>query len=99
MVLYDGCGRVVRDDLVDTGDVEGGIVVDEIRGAVVGIGLGAGAGVVAVGPGERAELSVLETPARSDDARFWLFENLSRDGEECERLRGVPGGRTYVWPF
>ena len=64
--------------MVDTGDVAGGIVVDRIRGgvAVVGIGTGAGAGVVGVGPGERAELSVLETPANSDDARFWPFENL-----------------------
>ena len=44
--------------------------------------MGIGAGVVAVGPGVRAALIVLETPVKSDEARFWLFENLSRGGEE-----------------
>ena len=82
-LYYDGlgCGGVVRDDLVDTRDVEGGIVVDKIHGAVgIGSGPGAGPGVVGVGSGlERAELSVLETPSESDDARFWRFENLSRE--------------------
>ena len=48
MVLYDGleCGGVVKGDLVDTGDIERGIVGDKIHAvvAVVGIGTGPGAG-------------------------------------------------------
>ena len=98
--------------MVDTGKIEESIVVDKIRRpvAVVGIGTGpgAGAGAVAVSLGERAELSVLETQAKSTDARFWLFESLSREArgrrkskskEGAESLRIVPRRRTYGWPF
>ena len=102
-------GRMVRDDLVNTGDVEGGIVADKTRGVVVvgvvGIETGAGPAGASegVGPGERAELSELEPPATSDDARFWLLESLlketgekqkSKSKEGAESLRIVPG-RTF----
>lgn len=51
-----------------------------MRGVVVEVSVGAGAGVVAVGPGKRAAVIVSETPAKSNDARFLLFENLYRGG-------------------
>ena len=74
---------MVRVNLVDMG-VKGGIVVDGMRVVVVVVVVvvstdaGSGAGVVAVGPGKSAELRVFETPTRSEEARFWFFENLSR---------------------
>ena len=77
---------VVRGNLVDMEDTEGGFVVDKIRGAVavvgIGTGPGVGAAVVGVSPGETAELSILEMPAKSDNVRFWLSENLSREAWE-----------------
>ena len=86
--------------MVDTGEIEGSIVVDKIRGpvAVVGIGTGpgAGAGVVAVSPGERAELSVLETQAKSTDACFWLSRTRrEKHGGEEERVRARREPRAY----
>ena len=56
-----------------------------------GIETGAGADVVGIGPGER------EMPAKSTDARFWLFENLPREcGGEEEKVRREP--RAYGSP-
>ena len=45
---------MVRDDLVDTGKIEGSIIVDKIRRpvAVVGIGTGPGLGAGAVARGQ-----------------------------------------------
>lgn len=69
-------------DLVDARDVVEGMTrgADGVVDVDVKIGVGTGAGVVAVGPGNRAALIVLETPAKSDEARFWLFENLQKKG-------------------
>lgn len=81
---------MVSVNVVDMGDAKGGIVVDEMRVVVVVVvntDVGTGAGVVAVGPGKSAELMEFETPTRSDEARFWLFENLSRTKRESSKER------------
>ena len=78
------CGRVgVLGDVHAAGTVEPGL-----RAAVRD---GRGAGVVAVGPGVSAELIVLDMPAKKDDARRWLLENLSRSGVRERRGREESG--------
>ena len=118
MVLYYydglGCGGVVRDDLVDTGDVEGGIVVDKIHGvvAVVGIGTGpgAGAGAVGVGSGLEGRIERIGDALRERRRSFLAFREPvergvkeeggeSKSQEGAESPRIVPGRRTYGWTF
>ena len=90
IVLYVGFGFECGSDSVCICDRRRGWAL-ALSGLLEG---GSRAGVVAVGPGESANVIVLETPAKNDDARFWLFETLSRD----ERMQDT-WGVTYVGLF
>ena len=106
MVLYYdrlGCGGVVRDDLVGTRDVEGGIVVDKIHGvvAVVGIGTGpgVGAGVVGVGSGLEDRIERIGDALRERRRSLLAFREpvergVKEEGGKSKSQEGVDRPRT-----